>query len=502
MTASAFVDREDILSKLSDAVDRLVDGSPKWIALIGPRRVGKTSVLLELARRRAEKGVLFLVLDLQEVEPVSREVWRWYASKVAEAFLGPELEASLAVMMKQPASFRRSLQAAKSFPKLSPSTRAFLNEIPDAEADDAFVRAAVALPEQLAKDLDLKILIAIDEFQELAQLESKRGAKSPFHLLRSVWQRHERTSYVISGSARAMLTELVTSKSSPFFLHFEVLEVGPFSRPNAIRLLVVGGIDEVLAASIADTLGGHPFYLQLMGDQLHSLAEPKDESALKAALQALVFSRTGRLALFFQNEHDRLVGRSAYLAATLDALAQGARRTSEIAERIRAASGDTSRYLERLGDAVEKHEDGYALADPVFSAWLRWRQPGGAVVPMSLIGDEAEKRVAQHLAELGFELVYQSRASRGAFDLLATRGSRQVGIQVKRTKLPLRFKKTEWRRMQADASRLGWSWVIAAVGTDSRVTLLDPAQAVERREFSVTTEASIEKILSWLDAQV
>lgn len=58
---------------------------------------------------------------------------------------------------------------------------------------------------------------------------------------------------------------------------------------------------------------------------------------------------------------------------------------------------------------------------------------------MSVVGNEAEIAVARDLSELGFDLVYQSRTSRGAFDLLAIRGSEQVGIQVKRSARPLRL---------------------------------------------------------------
>jgi len=65
-------------------------------------------------------------------------------------------------------------------------------------------------------------------------------------------------------------------------------------------------------------------------------------------------------------------------------------------------------------DAVVRGSDGrYRLADPVFGLWLSWRQPGGTVVPMQVIDDEAEQQVAQHLARMGFDLVYPSRASRG-----------------------------------------------------------------------------------------
>ncbi len=123
-------------------------------------------------------------------------------------------------------------------------------------------------------------------------------------------------------------------------------------------------------------------------------------------------------------------------------------------------TGATARYLERLKDAVVRGADGrYRLAAPVFGRWLSWRQPGGTVVPMQVIGDEAEQRVAQHLARMGFDLVYQSRASRGASDLLATRGPRQLGVQVKRSPCPCvlrRLPGNGWRRRPSASAGAGW----------------------------------------------
>jgi len=45
--------------------------------------------------------------------------------------------------------------------------------------------------------------------------------------------------------------------------------------------------------------------------------------------------------------------------------------------------------------------------------WLGWRAPGGAAVPMGVLGDEGERPVARSLAALGFAGVYESKASRG-----------------------------------------------------------------------------------------
>jgi Holliday junction resolvase len=149
---------------------------------------------------------------------------------------------------------------------------------------------------------------------------------------------------------------------------------------------------------------------------------------------------------------------------------------------------------------VRKREGGlYELDDPVFGLWLRWRRPGGTVVPMTVIGDAAEREVAMALAQLGFDLVYQARASRGAFDLLATRGPAQLGIQVKRSPLPLSFRRTDWQRMAADAKRLGWRWTIASVDPAGAIHFLDPAKARRGATVRLGLPAAIENLIAWLD---
>jgi hypothetical protein len=257
-----------------------------------------------------------------------------------------------------------------------------------------------------------------------------------------------------------------------------------------------------VATRLVEILGGHPFYLQMAGEALTKEEPPYDEASLKPVIQALVFSRTGRLALYFENEYLRHVGNAATGAATLQAVAElGPARLTDIARAIGASPASTARYLERLGDVVRRDDAGlFAMPDALFRTWVRWRSPGGTIVPMTVIGDEAEQAVAKYLAALGFDLVYQSRGSRGAFDLLALRGPTQLGLQVKRSPPPLRFTKTEWKRMEADAARWGWQWVIASVTADGAVHILDPAKARRGRELRLDQNAAIENLLRWIDS--
>lgn len=504
VTGPGFVDRDPELRRLTKLVENLRAGTPQWMAVLGPRKIGKTSLLLEAARRSPNPCFHFVTIDAFEVFPASVEIVRRYAIKTADAVFGTETGTSLEALIGRPSEYRAVLQRSKAFSRLPAEIRVLLLEIPESPADAATLRRWLDLPEKLCREFSRNLVCVWDEFQELLRLPSGRKMIDFPPLLRSVWQHHQRVAYVISGSARTTLTELVTAQNSPFFQHFTVIELGPFPREESVRLLVEGTsprqlIPPSLAERAHEVLGGHPFYLQVLGE---ALAGGSGDLSLKTALTEILFSRSGRLGLYFENEFQRLVGRATTLAATLQALAPGPRRLTEVAEMIGASSGSTAQYIERLSDAVRRDETGfYHLADPAFALWLQWREPGGTVVPMKVLGDEAELRVAEELARMGFELVYQSRASRGAFDLLAIRGMHQLGIQVKRTHLPVRFDAAGWQRMSAEAQRLGWRWVIAVHETSERglVHFLDPARGKRPRGVALDRDAAIPNLLAWLD---
>ncbi len=503
---SDFFDRQEETTRLLALLDKLLDGAPLWLAIVGVRKVGKTSLLLEVARRARDRQVNFVLLDALDPAPLTVEVFRRVALRTVDVMLGPEGGRSLELSARDPGDYQARLAASDRFAQLPAGLRRGLIEIPSLKLDNDGLRVCLDLPERLAVALDTHVLVAIDEFQELSSIVSGRKKIDPFPLIRSVWQTHRRTSYVISGSARKMLTDLVTAQHSPFFQHFDLMELGSFSPEDGVELLVKASrdqnkLDRETARATVDIIGGHPFYLQLMGESLTRWSEAPSIDALKLALQDTLFSRTGRLALYLEGEWKRLVGRSTTLAACLNALASSDEppRLADLARSMGASPAAAATYLGRLGDAITEDGGHYHLTDTTFALWLRWRAPGGTMVPMTLVGDDAEKQVANEMALMGFDLIYQSRASRGAFDLLATRGARQLGVQVKRSRLPIRFAKAAWNRMEADAGRLGWQWIVVAVDEDHRGHWLDPTLARRGRQIRLGEEAVVDNLLAWLE---
>lgn len=508
VTSEGFFDREGELETLEGLIQRLAQGAPMWLAIIGPRKVGKTSMILEL-QRRAPDDLVFVLLDVQGEVPLSLEIFRTYALRVADRLLagGPSISPSVSIEIAATdlEEYRSALDESERFRTLPREMRAFIRALPEHDIDGPFVRACLELPEQLATRFDRRVLVAIDEFQELAAIAGKRGGADPFPVMRSIWQNHQRVAYVVSGSGRTMLEEMVSQKHSPFFQHFSLMYVDRFSVEDAVELLVRASprdrpIRKPLARRAVAAIGTHPFYVQLLGEAITTRSPPYDDRALKEAMQDVLFSQHGRLSLYFRNHFDRAVGRSSYLAAVLHALAGGPLRVTDVATAIGTRTADAARYIQRLGDFVVHDEDRtYRLEDAIFGLWLRWRAPDGKALPMSLLGDLAERETATALARMGFDLVYQSLRSRGAFDLLATRGATQLGVQVKRrAELPLRFTRSEWNRMQADARRFTWRWVIAAVDADGEVAFLDPRKARKSKEVRLSTAARIDNLLAWL----
>ncbi|MBI5542242.1 MAG: ATP-binding protein [Deltaproteobacteria bacterium] len=213
VTATAFFDRASELARLQQAVESLRKGSPQWVAVLGSRKVGKTSLLLELMRREHREDTAFAVLDTFEDGPPSAELFRRLALRVVDAFFARELGASLESLSARPDEYKATLVESKSCAKLPRELRTLLLGLPEVRADMRLAELALRLGERLATALDRHCVVAWDEFQALARLKL-RAAGDALRLARAVWQKHQRTAYFVCGSERTMLRDLVSRVKS------------------------------------------------------------------------------------------------------------------------------------------------------------------------------------------------------------------------------------------------------------------------------------------------
>src|SRR5690606_28236231 len=81
-------------------------------------------------------------------------------------------------------------------------------------------RELLDLPEKIAKDKKARIIVCIDEFQNIATFADSLAFQKK---LRSAWQHHQHVCYCLYGSRQHMLMELFNKQSHPFYRFGELM---------------------------------------------------------------------------------------------------------------------------------------------------------------------------------------------------------------------------------------------------------------------------------------
>ena len=510
-----FYNRRLEVEQLFGVVASLKAGVPRYCAVLGLRKVGKSSLLQEFTRRTAEiADVVIAIVDCSESCVDANTFFEDVATAVIDEFLiktGHAGETGLLNGVKgDDASLTMTAGRiqALSIDALNKGLSTMLEVRKNGESLRSQYRSIIDLPEMLASETGKNFIVVFDGFQECARLNPQRKVKTTignvFQFLRARWQGHERVAYLISGSEITLLEKMIQEESSPFFQHFNPMTVAEFSRPEAQEMFAAllekseYTMAEELLSELVQLTNGHPFYLQVLGEELCK-ASPETEiqrDTYKAVVQQTLFESAGRLSLYFAGQHTKHIKTSTSLEKTLVSISEGHHRVSEISKDLGQLTGQVSSFISRLVemDILVKVNDTYQYRDPVFELWIAGTKSHlkSAIGPYTL-GNQVEKAVANKLAKEGFSLVYQSKASRGVFDLLAILNSFMIGLQVKKaTQFPFYLSKDEFAKMRAWGERLNWLPILCVYIGDNHLCFF-PLEALSETDKSMRADESAGK---------
>lgn len=204
---AAFVDRETELSELRRRLDNGVN-----TLLIGHRRLGKSSLILRAFHDLPAERFRTLYVDVMKAAD-EEEVAERIANAMARASFGTRKRAWLAFL-----DYLQRLRPSFEVDAAGPRIR-----LDPAEPGPRSIGTVLEVLEEVAKEQDVLVALALDEFQALAQAPD---ADRLLAGMRGVVQHQERVRYVLSGSRTTVLRELVADHDSPFWQQLDVLEVG------------------------------------------------------------------------------------------------------------------------------------------------------------------------------------------------------------------------------------------------------------------------------------
>jgi uncharacterized protein len=325
-------------------------------ALIGPRRYGKTSVLVRVADDLASAGTSVVWVDLYEVSSVADIALRFDAA----------LNGATGPVRARLASIAASVDLNLGLLKVGFARRK--DERPDALATlhlllDTMVAAAVEHP----------TVIMFDEFPGITRVDGSAG------LIRTKLQHHfQEIGIVFAGSQPSLMRAMFTDKTMPFYAQADLVAVGPFTA-TAVAEIVEEGFHSTrrdpgnLAAAVFSYTSGHPHRTMQTADAAWRAAAPGArysskvwEDALAAVRSSTDLANETVFSSFVAGE--KMVLR--LVASQHSLFAAGA-------ELIGLASGTAQHARDSLlaGGDVVRTGNGMSLVDPVLADWIRRRLP-------------------------------------------------------------------------------------------------------------------------------
>lgn len=358
MDSHSFVNRKADLERLHRNLSQGIH-----TILIAPRRWGKSSLVHELSRRYKSQQLVFCHIDLFSMreeneffEILSRSVINATHSKIEHAIDNLRKWAS----------------------HISP--RISLGQYPDQELGIDFdfrmqpidKGALLDLPEKIAQEKNIRLVLCIDEFQNIEHLSESL----PFQkLLRSHWQRHKNVSYLLYGSKRHMLSQLFQKQSFPFFKFGQVIYLDKIPAEEFRAHLLSGFaqqnkyITPDQADAVIELMLNQPYYVQQFAFLLLNHTEKEVTlNSLDKAMREFI----GQGLPFYQRMFESLSNMQINL---MYALAAGDPRPMNSHAFLRDyrlnSSANVTRALQGLEEKeiIDRFGKGIEIMDPGFRLW-------------------------------------------------------------------------------------------------------------------------------------
>lgn len=309
------VDREDFLASLGA---RLSEGQS--IMLAGPRRIGKTSLALEVLRRLKAKDTYVAFIDM----------FRYNTKKELSLALIDGCLENRSGISKTTAVLMDSLKKITGAAKLTAKVQDLEIELglpTENKSDDELFNYALQLPEILAKRDRKHVLVVFDEFQEIVRIAGEDTLK----VMRSYFQRQEGVAYLFLGSKEGMMNTIFADKRQAFYRFATILPIPLIpidawkeyiSRKFSEKKIVVNdqSLSEILVLS-----GGHPQDTMLLCSEIYYTLLEAGEDKLTLNFVRIGYSRALlTLSPVFDELLDEL-GQTAKSRNVLISIAKGLR---------------------------------------------------------------------------------------------------------------------------------------------------------------------------------
>lgn len=333
--------------------------------LISPRRWGKTSLVQKVCRLAQSDSLKVVYLDIFSCRN-EKDFYDMFASAVLK-----QTSSKLEEWLENIKMFLSRISPKIS---LSPDPMTDFSLTLNLDPKDEEVADILQLPEKIAQQKGIRIVICIDEFQQIGEFKDSQAFQKR---LRSVWQLQESVSYCLFGSKKHLMNELFEKKSLPFYKFGDVMYLPKIRTEDWVdyicaRFQATGKqITKDLAERICCAVDNHSSYVQQLAwlVWIHTDGQAT-EADYQEAFQDILDQNTP----LFEKQTESL---TTYQMNFLRAILCGQHDEFTVQEVLQKYELGTSANVSVVKQALIKKElieiekGKVFISDPVLQIWLK-----------------------------------------------------------------------------------------------------------------------------------
>ena len=346
------------------------------VLISAPRRIGKSSLVIEVLAGLREEGIPTAYLDLLRV--------------IDFAHLPDALATAISGMMGRG---ERALTAAAKFlnglprrPKfgLDPTDMNVSVEFsPGTPADTlALIEGLLDVPARIAEQHTSRVILALDEIQAVEQLHPKLA-----DVMRAIFQRQPDVAHVYLGSRRHIVDQMFNERGRPFFRSARPLVIRPIPRDVFAAFIAerfastMSPISDEAVGRVLDLTACHPSDTQELcsflwtGAQYSKRAFPIAPDAVDEALTRVLDANDARFRLLWEDLPPPQRALIAALASDPDGrpYAKEFRQRHRMGEPTTVQRAATSLVTAELLESTLARPATFRITEGFLAPWLKSR---------------------------------------------------------------------------------------------------------------------------------
>lgn len=335
------------------------------VILISPRRMGKTSLIKKVISEMDSPEIKVVYMDIYDC----RSEYDFY-NRFAETMMkstGNQLEQVME-------NIKRFLVRVSPKLSFSPEPNLEFSVSLGITPKDYSPEEILDLPERIAKEQGIRIVVCIDEFQQIGEFADSLTVQKR---LRGVWQHHQHVSYCFFGSKKHLMENIFQSRRMPFYqfgemLHLKCIPTEYWVPFICSRFEKYGKkISEEYAARICHTVKNYSSYVQQLAWNVMAETEIEvNEESFTEGFNALLEQNS---SLFIQQTEGLTTYQLNFIRLLCNGIHSGFNTQSVVEQYSLGSKSNVDRIKKCLIDRelITIEKEGVFLADCVFELWFK-----------------------------------------------------------------------------------------------------------------------------------